>query len=377
MVRDIQAIALLTGTVMGVGLFSLPYLLHHAGIIPMFVLFVLLGALLLFLQLSIGHLVAVSDGEHLIPGYITKYLGPVGRFVSFFAILLSLLFALIAYLIAGGIFLSDLFRGGLDLSPAWWAAGIFVLGGYFIFRGARTVARVELLFLVFFILLFLTVLLFGIPAFDAEKLPYNVGENPFLAFGGILFALWGIEVIPELRRILGPNERRIRRVILISGLISFVLTILFTFLIAGISGSATTPDGLTGLKTIIDEKVLALLFIFGFIAVFTSYMSLGVTLRDAMHYDFRLPWAPSFLIAAILPFALYLAGITSLIQIISIVGILFLATQGILLSATLFRFAAVEKQRMWRLRQFIYIVMVLALIAGAGLALQDFFASNI
>lgn len=375
--RDIQAVAMLSGTILGVGIFSLPYLLHTVGLVSMLILLAVLAALLLFLQRSVGHMVANTEGTHLIPGYIGRYLGPSGKFLAFFTSLFSLLFAMLAYLIVGGVFLADLFQNAIDLSPAWWATGIFLLGGYFILRGARTVARVELIFLCLFLLLFILLVAFGLPAFSAANLPDNIVENPFLAFGGILFSLWGMAVIPELKRILGGDEKRIKRAITGSMLLAAVISVLFMLLIAGISGTGTSDDALTGLRGILDSKVLAVLFIFGFVAVFTSYMSLGVTLRDAMHYDFHIPWAMSFFLSAILPFILYLVGIMSFISVVSISGIIFLAAEGVLLSITLIRYYSEQRSRFMHLHQFFLVLVVVALLIGAGLALRDFIRAGI
>ncbi|MFA6512156.1 MAG: aromatic amino acid transport family protein [Patescibacteria group bacterium] len=375
--REIQGIAMLSGTILGVGIFSLPYLLHAVGLIPMFGLFAVLAGLILFLQRAVGHMVANTEGTHLIPGYIGKFLGSGGKFLSFFTSLFGLLFAMVAYLIVGGVFLADLFQNSIEISPIWWAGVMFILGGYFILRGARTVARVELLFLGLFLILFLLLGAFGFSAFDASRLPATFVDNPFLAFGGILFAMWGMAVIPELKRILGSDEKRIKRVITISFLLTLFMSISFMVLIAGITGTETTDDSLTGLQGILDSKVISLVFIFGFIAVFTSYMSLGVTLRDAMHYDFHIPWSASFLIAAVLPFFLYFLGITSLIGVISLSGIIFLAAEGVLLSLTLIRYYGEHRGRFMHFQQFLLVVIMVALLIGASLALRDYMSMDV
>lgn len=377
MFRELQAVAMLSGTILGVGIFSLPYLLTLVGVVPMLILFGVLGGLLLFLQRAFADMIAKTNGSLLIPGYIGIYLNATGKGVAFFTSLFSMLFAMLAYLIVGGIFLADLFAGALDLSPAWWASGIFLVGGYFILRGARTVARVELVFLCIVLLLFLFVFAFGFPMFSLSNFPTTVPGNPFLAFGAIFFSLWGMAVLPELKRILGEDAKKIRRVVTISFLFVLAVTVVFTLIVAGITGAGTTEDALTGLERVFDAKLMAVLFIFGFIAIFTSYLSMGVTLRDVLHDDFQIPWAGSFLVSAVLPFFLYVVGVRSLIGVVSFTGIVFLAAEGILVSVALVHFTRQKHPERAAFRTVLLVFVILALFTGAVLALTDFLTAGL
>ncbi|KKN87667.1 hypothetical protein LCGC14_0257180, partial [marine sediment metagenome] len=118
MKKVIYAISILSGTIIGVGLFSLPYITSKVGIFVMLGYFLVLGALVIILHLFFGELSLRTPDFKRLPGFAKIYLGKWGQLVAYISTILGLFGALLAYLIIGGQFLESLlspFLGGNSL----------------------------------------------------------------------------------------------------------------------------------------------------------------------------------------------------------------------------------------------------------------------
>jgi tyrosine-specific transport protein len=171
----------------------------------------------------------------------------------------------------------------------------------------------------------------GLPHIKTENLlTFNL-EYFFLPYGVVLFSMTGMSVIPEVREILANNAKKLRSVIILGSLIPMITYILFIILVLGISGEGTTTDGLTGLQSTLGDKVIAFGYLFGIISTFTSYLTLGLTLKKIYWYDLKLPHLPSWALASFVPLVLYALGVNNFIAIIGFTGAVTAGIDGILM----------------------------------------------
>jgi len=152
----------------------------------------------------------------------------------------------------------------------------------------------------------------------------------FLPYGVILFALAGSAAIPEMRLILQGQEKKLKKAIFLGTLIPAVLYLLFALVVVGISGAGTSPEAIKGLVPHLGGWVIIAGAIFGLLAVFTSFLVLGVAVRQIYYQDYRLKSIWSFFLACIVPIAAYLAGLKNFILIIGFVGAVASGLMGIL-----------------------------------------------
>ena len=103
-----QALAVLIGTIIGVGLFSLPYITAQIGILTMLFYFLILGAVMILISLIYSEVALRTKELHRLPGYAEKYLGSKAKKIAFVSNGFGLTGALLAYLIVGGEFLFSL-----------------------------------------------------------------------------------------------------------------------------------------------------------------------------------------------------------------------------------------------------------------------------
>lgn len=133
----IYAVSVLSGTIIGVGLFSLPYITAKVGFWVMAGYFLVLGFLVILVHLFFGEVALKTPNFKRFPGFAEIHLGDWGRNVAFISTILGLMGAILAYLIVGGEFLKEIlspvFGGNANLyTIIYFIAGtaINLLGHY-------------------------------------------------------------------------------------------------------------------------------------------------------------------------------------------------------------------------------------------------------
>ena len=327
----IKSLAVFTGTVIGVGIFSLPYVASKAGFFIVLLYFLAMAFIAIITHFIFGEVALGTQGIHRLPGYVGKYLSPRWKKVSLLIIGLGLMGALLAYLIIGGSFLKSFFSPFFGGSEILYTLLFFIAGSYLIFRGIKSISQIELsLLVVLFIILFLF-LIKAFPFINIEN--FKTVNLKFFTFpyGVILFSLWGSAIIPEIKEMLGGDRKQLRRVILYGTIIAVCTYLFFIFTILGTSGSGTSKEALSGFVGKIGDGILKLGFIFGIICCFTSFITLGLTLKKVFWYDFGLSPNFSWFVTSFLPLTLFLLGFREFIEIIGFTGALMLGAEGLII----------------------------------------------
>ena len=332
--KFILAVCTLSGATVGVGIFSLPYIASRAGLGLLLAYFLILGLIIIATHYFFGK-VALSSPDNLrLPGYAKLYLGNWGRFFAFAAVVFGFFGTLLAYLIVGGEFLANLLSPFFGGSVLFYTLLYFLAGAALIFFDIKAVSQIELLGLVLFFGVLITIFFRGLPFWNLENLLASGGNLSlyfFLPYGPILFSLWGADLIPEAEEMLGKDKHLLSKVIISSILVSSLVYLFFVFSILGLTGALTTPEAISGLGGVFGNGVLSLAFLFGVITTFTSFIALGLTLKKTLWYDFKIPKNLSFLVAVFIPFLLFLLGFKDFIKVIGLVGGIALGIEGILI----------------------------------------------
>lgn len=335
--KIIYSIATLSGTIIGVGLFGLPYVTLKVGFWLVLTYFFLLTILAIMVHSFFGELALKTPDFQRLPGFAKTYLGSIGEKISYISTTLGLFGALLAYLIVGGEFLSQLlspYFGGENFSYTFL---YFLFGAILIFFGIKAIAKVEFWGLIIFFLILAAIFWRGYGLINIQNLfigdrYFNIVHSDiFLPYGVILFSLWGAALIPEVEEMLGDDRKHLKWLIPVSIIIPALVYLFFIYLILGITGSETTESALGGLKNVLGGKISFLALLFGLLTTFTSFISLGLTLKRVFWYDLGLKKEFAFLITVLTPLLLYLVGFKSFLGVISVVGGIMLAVDGILI----------------------------------------------
>lgn len=334
MTKFTSGISILAGTIIGIGLFGLPYVALKVGLPIVIFYFLLLGPVAIIIHLFFAELALNTPDFKRLPGFARIYLGKKAELFSKIIIILALIGTNLAYLILGGDFLNELaspFLGGNELI---YTTVYFLIGILIIYFGIKAIAKIQFIGLVLFFFLLVLILLKGIPFFDIKNLAINSGhlKDFFLPYGVVLFSLWGVVIIPEIEESLGKEKHILRKLVITAVMIPIIVSILFTVSMLGITGEQTTESALVGLKDMLGNGAIHLALFFGVLTTFTSFIVLGLTLKKVLWYDFKIPEKISWIIASLSPFLLYLLGLKSFIAVISFVGAVMWATEGILIN---------------------------------------------
>jgi amino acid permease len=330
--KILRAISTLSGTIIGVGFFSLPYILSKVGIYTLIFYFLFLGSLVILIHLLFGELAILTPDLKRLPGFVNYHLGSIAGKVAFISAILGTYGTLLAYLIIGGNFLKNLFSPILRDFDLIFILIYFLLAFLFIFLGINIISRVEFLDSLLFLLILVLISVLGQKFFNFKNLfSFPKTQDLFLPYGPILFSLWGASMIPEVEEILERNKKDLKKVIFISVLISTIFYFLFAVLVCGILGKETSEDAISGLGKFFGKEISRILFLFGTVTTFTSFVALGLTLQKIFWYDLKIKKNIAFALAVFPPLIFYFFGFNRFLSIISLVGGVFLGIDGILI----------------------------------------------
>lgn len=339
----IQSLAVLLGTIIGVGLFSLPYITSRVGFWVMLGYFLVLGAVLILIKLIYGEIVLRTKGTHRLPGYAGIYLGPSGKAVACVTNLFGFAGSLLAYLIVGGSFVFLLLGPYFGGSVKIYVLLFFAAGALLIYFGIKSIAQLELVLLIFFFLILVLIFWQGYELIDASRLFIFDRAHLFLPYGAVLFSLAGTSLIPEIREMLKDRPKDFKKVVVWAILISALTYLCFILVVVGVTGQGTSRDAIGGIKAVLGDGVVSLALFFGFLTVFTSFLTIGLTFQKTIWRDLgidrRLAWA----LACFLPLALYFLGLDDFLATISVVGGVFLGVDMILLALIYLRVKARDR----------------------------------
>jgi len=107
--------------------------------------------------------------------------------------------------------------------------------------------------------------------------------------------------------------------------------LVFIILVFGVSGFSTSQEGISGLVGTLGNDIIRLGFIFGIITTFTSFLTLGLSLKKILWYDLNLPPKFSWFLACFFPLFLFLIGMRQFIDVIGLVGALAIGFDGLLI----------------------------------------------
>ncbi|OGZ61014.1 MAG: hypothetical protein A2919_00750 [Candidatus Spechtbacteria bacterium RIFCSPLOWO2_01_FULL_43_12] len=327
----VGAVASLVGTIVGAGIFGVPFVFVRAGFWAGAGLFVLLTALMLVLHLMYAEIVERTSASHREMGYARLYLGrKAGDFVAL-AVVLGAYGALIAYILIANQFLNILF-GPLFSNDIAWGVIFWGILSLAILKGLKTISRLEIIMLFLLIAVLGVIILRGLPLVNISNFAHINWGNVLVPYGVILFSLGGFQAIPEMSAIFGKEKKNFKKAVITGILISAFLTFAFAFVVVGISGPSVSEEAIAGLVPFMGREIVFAGAIFGILALATSYLVIGVNLKESFMYDRNIPPFWSNLLIIVLPMLLIMAGIQSFIQVISITGAVLGAVLGVMIA---------------------------------------------
>lgn len=331
----ILAVATLIGTIIGVGMFALPYAAAQAGWGVTLIYLAVLGGAVTMMHLVYGEIVLRTQSRHRLAGYARIYLGWWGKWAGTAVFFVTLYLALLAYLIIGGEFLRIILEGWWNVSLT--AATMFTaaFGFWVIWRGLKLTGFLELVMVAALVGLVMFLVGYSFKSVQPESFSFlNSSGDAFLPYGVILFALAGGSAIPEIRNFfIGARARLLKKVIIWGTLIPVAVYAVFITVVVGLSGLQTSPEALEGLAPHLGSVVIKYGALMGFLAVITSFFTIGLNIKNAFHLDFGWPKFLSWLFTASIPLILFFYGTRDFIGLLAFGGAVLGGFEGILVLA--------------------------------------------
>ncbi len=318
--KFLHATTVLIGTMVGVGIYGIPFAFAKAGFFIGAAWLVIIAVVMALFYLMFAELVYATPGSHQLVGYASVWLGPWGRRVMALANVLSLYGALLAFMIVAGGFLHNILSNFLAIDPQWYSI-VFALAWSLLWLArVRTVAAVELILVGIYMLVIVGITIVGLGHITWSNLAGWTPDFWYLPYGILLFSFAGLSAIPIQRQLLAGREHLMRPAIMLAIGVVSVLYLVFAFTIVGISGDVTSPEAFAGLYGSLGSSVLVVGFLVGVLTISTSYVMLGTALYETFRIDYRLRALTSWLLAVAPPIVFFLIGLRNFIDVIGLIG---------------------------------------------------------
>jgi len=297
--------------------------------------FLVLTALIVVINLIFCQISLKTPDYKRFPGFVGHYLGKWAELFTMLSVIVMTIGVLLVYLLVGGQFLTSVFQPLFSGSILTYVLIYFLIASVIIYFDIKVVAKAEFWVI---ILLFISVLFIFIEGFSHIKIgnifisnfKFQI-SNYFLPYGTLLFALWGVGLIPEVEEMLKDKKKNLKTIVTVSTIIISIFYFLFTLLILGITGKQTGETALVGLKSFLPNILVSISLLIGVLATFTAFITQGIIFKKTLMFDLKIKHWHAFVITCLPPMILFLLGLKSFIPLLSFIGGILLGIDGILI----------------------------------------------
>ena len=326
-IPQLEAISLLIGTIIGAGILGIPYVVYQAGFLTGIILMLVISLTVLLINLHVGEIVLSTKKRHQLTGYAEKYLGKWGKYIMFGSVVFGFYGALLAYIIGEGQVLAALTGG----SPFVYSLIFFAFACLLVYLGLIVIKEAELLLTIVILVIVVAISVWGFKYLNWDNLTELNLTKLLIPYGVIFFAIGGSSAIPQLRHVLKGREKQIKKSIIIGTTIPFVVYLIFTFIVVGITGARITEVATVGLGEVMGRSMLIFGNLFAFFTMATSFLTLGLALKNTYRFDFGLNRNLAWFLVVSLPLIVFLLGMTGFVKVMGTVGAVGGGIEGILI----------------------------------------------
>jgi len=362
------AAATLVTTVVGIGIFGIPFSFVKAGFVTGLLFLIGLSFVAILRNLLYGEVVLRTSSQHQIIGYVEKYLGANAKRLSLFGFMVGVYGALLAVIVIGGTFWANVFWF-FDFSVTTFSIIFFVVASLVVFKGLKTASRLDLILLIFFIAIIVLISFMGLGNIDVENYKsIFFQEFWFLPFGVILFAFAGMSAIPLMKEVLAGENHKFKKAIVIGTVVPAILYIIFAFVIVGVSGEITSPDAISGLAGFLGNRAVIIASLLGFFSTFTVFVNISLALKESFIFDFNIKKRHAQFLVTLPPILLFASGLRNFIEIVGLVGAVSVGLETVLLIFTYLQAKKKgDRDPEYSLKVPHWLLYLLAIIFGAGI----------
>ena len=270
---------LVAGLTIGGGMLALPIVTGAGGFFPGLLMltiywFFSLMSGLMFLEVNLAFEETVN-----VVTMARKTLGRLGEIVAWGAYLLLLYALTAAYLAGSGAFLKGLLlpRG---LEPLLF---LLVFGSFVAFK-TIAIDWCNRLLMTGLVITYLLLIVFGLPSLDSSLLTRHHFGAIWAAIPVIVTSFGYQIIIPTLTTYFHRDVRKIKRALILGGLMALGAYVLFNLVMLGELTLPTIEEasrqGMAATEAISNPKISTIATVFSFFAITTSFLGVSLSLRD-------------------------------------------------------------------------------------------------
>lgn len=321
----------MVGTAVGAGIFALPYVFAQAGVLIGLGYVFGLGSVLALVNLAYGEVALSTDGDHQFVAYVERYLGKRWKVIATFTICVGFYGALSAYAVEVSNLLYGLLGNWLPFTRLQLGLIYFGLVSSALGVGLRAVTVIEKIMMVIMLALVSTLVIIGLPHITMSNYQAVNTAGLFLPYGVVLFALAAASAVPDMKAVLTQRLSGLKKAILIGSIVPIVIYAIFATVAIGITGTNTTESAVVGLGAVLGPWALMIGSVFGCVTMTTSFLILGLVLREMYQFDFKISPTLAWAATIIPPLLMLIFNWLSFIEILGISGALVGGLEGIMI----------------------------------------------
>jgi amino acid permease len=302
----LTCIFLILSTAIGAGILALPYYFSKVGIIFSIIIWIIISIAMYVNSLILIKTELFFKGMKGLPGIFEIYFGKKAKIIILILLVLSIYFAIFAYLKALSESISKYFP------PYSFLIILLLLNSFIVYLSKYSIESFGTIYSIFKFLFLILAIVFFLMNHKVERKfsLINTDFNSLISFLGIsMFAFMFYTIIPNLKSVT-RDENTLKNSVKCSLFIIFIFYLLFCMVFCNDIEIATLKIG----------EVFDFLTI---VFVFSPYVLLSYVLNETLKNDFNLSNKQSFIFSVALPFILYLVLPLSFSKFIEISGGIF------------------------------------------------------
>jgi len=319
MINLLTSIFLITSTIVGLGVFILPYTLAHSGIYFWF-WFLIIPILIFYVHLAYSEIIFQIEEKHNLPGLSEKILGKNWKNIVWLIDFLGTLFVFASYYLALAKFTNLIFPFNNELLIRLFYAFLVII---IILFSVNPFSKTESILAFFMILLFLILGIYFLPQISLNNFQIEF-LNPWLAYGILIFAYTGYSSLQMVYDIIGKNKKVMFWINLISILLVTFLYLLFVFSIYGTFGKNVSSTTLENLKGFANPYIVKIVSFLAILNILTTFIALAFYLKRGLIFDYKINSTLSWLIISLVIFLIPFLKLENIAKLISLTGSIFL-----------------------------------------------------
>jgi len=119
---------------------------------------------------------------------------------------------------------------------------------------------------------------------------------------------------------LGTKYHLFKKAIVWGTLLPIFLYFLFILTVVGVTGQQTSPEAIQGLVEALENHTIIFGAIFGLLAVATSFLVVGLSLKKTFWYDYKINKYLAWVLTCSVPLIAYLCHLRDFIMVIGFLG---------------------------------------------------------